>query len=60
MHVLILTSSIKEVQTFNHNYIYISLLLAAYFSFCGNPLSGNKKYIKQDKSDTSLRLILFK
>jgi len=42
MHVLFFINMKKAVQTVNHNYIYISLLLAACFSFCAKPLSGNK------------------
>jgi len=43
----------RQSQTVAHDYIYISLLLAACFSFSGNPLSGNKKYTKQDNNNTT-------
>jgi len=33
MHVLFFISNKKAVQTINHNYIYISLLLAALIQF---------------------------
>jgi hypothetical protein len=53
MHVLFFIRSEKEVQTVSHSPIYISLLLAACFSFCGKPLSGDKKYIKQHNNNTT-------
>ena len=58
-HVLFFISGKKTVPTVNDNYIYISLLFAAYFSFCAKPLSGNKKYIKKTITIQPLRLILF-
>jgi len=42
MHDLFFISTKKTVQTVSHSYIYISLLLAACFSFCRKPLSGNE------------------
>jgi len=42
MHVLFFIGGKKAVQTVNHKNIYISLLLAACFSSCAKPLSGNK------------------
>jgi hypothetical protein len=53
MHVLFFVRSEKEVQTVSHSHIYISLLFAACFSFCGKLLSGDKKYIKQHSSNTT-------
>jgi len=52
MHVLFFISNKNEVQTVNHNYIYTILMLATCCSFCGKPLPGNKKYIKQDHNNT--------
>jgi len=33
----------KAVQTVNHSYIYIRLLPAACFSFCGKSFSGKRR-----------------
>jgi len=38
MHALFFISTNKAVQTVNHSYIYISLLLATCFGFCAKPL----------------------